>query len=245
MAETAFFTILDRVESTNNYAMEAVRAGMAGHGKAWFSCNQSSGKGQRGNKWQSEPGKNIALSIVIQPGQFKLSHPFYLSAAIAIACYDFFSAYAGKYVSIKWPNDLYWHNKKAGGILIENIHFGKEWKWSVAGIGININQDDFDIGLKNPVSLCQVTGEYYDLIALAAELYQTVMKKITELNTFPHAALLDAYNNVLFKKHEQVRLKKANIVFETVVKEVNSNGQLITTDAIERQFDFGEVEWLL
>jgi BirA family biotin operon repressor/biotin-[acetyl-CoA-carboxylase] ligase len=243
MTEDGFFNILDTVDSTNNYAMAKVHAGMATHGMAWFAKEQTSGKGQRGRHWNSEKGKNIAMSLVLEPGLLQITDQFQLSAAVAITCFEFFSTYAGEETTIKWPNDLFWRDRKAGGILIENVLQGKTWKWAVVGIGININQEEFDKEIQNPVSLKQITGKNFDNITMAKELYAMLMKNLGELKSA--YKILDQYNEHLYKINKPVTLKKDGVKFDTVIKEVSAAGRLITVDAIEREFDFGEVEWVL
>ncbi len=245
MPTGVFLRILDSVDSTNNYAMGQLHAGLATHGMAWHAREQTAGKGQRGRNWQSPRDQQIAMSVIIEPLKLKPEQQFYLSMAVALAVYDFFSGYAGSETKIKWPNDLYWRDRKAGGILIENIFHGREWKWSVAGIGININQTFFDRGLKNPVSLSQVTGRTFDAVSLAEELYQKVLKRTAALYTQPIEQLVAEYNSHLYKANERVKLKKDNMVFETTIKSVSSLGLLHTKDATERQFNFGEVEWVI
>lgn len=245
MPEDRFFKILDTVDSTNNYAMARVQAGMAGHGMAWFANEQTAGKGQRGKGWETEPGRNIAMSLVLQPEFLDTKQQFYLSAAVALACFDFFSAYAGDETKIKWPNDLFWRDRKAGGVLIENVFHGKKWKWAIIGIGININQVNFDRSIKNPVSLKQITGKEFDAVLLAKELYILLMKKMSELNTRSPEKILEDYNKHLYKLNKNVLLKKEDASFETVIKAVSPEGKLLTVDATDRQFDFGEVEWVL
>lgn len=238
------FVILGQVDSTNNYAMAKVHAGMAKHGDACFTSWQTAGKGQRGKEWQTGKGLNIALSIILQPTILKINEPFPLSAAIALASLTFFKFYGGKETTIKWPNDIYWRDRKAAGILIENVFQGKEWLWSVVGIGININQTKFEKEGANPVSLKQITGKSFDLVMLAKHLCQCILEKAETLLTNPFNDLMNEYNSNLYKKEKLVRLRKNNILFETLIKEVSLTGQLITVDATERQFDFGEVEWV-
>ena len=225
--------------------MGMIHAGMASHGMAWFAREQTTGKGQRGKNWISEPGKNILLSLVIQPQSLDNSRQFVLSAAMALACFEFFSFYSGNQAKIKWPNDLYWRDRKAGGILIENVFHGNKWKYAVVGIGININQVDFDRALKNPVSLKQITGSEYDTLALAEELYTKLMNRASTLNASSYERIIQEYNQHLYGLNEKLRLKKGNRVFETLVKGVSANGHLLTSDAIENEFDFGEVEWVI
>ena len=171
MVEDGFFNILDTVDSTNNYAMAKVHAGMARHGMVWFTREQTAGKGQRGKSWKSDKGKNIAMSLVLEPGRLQINDQFHLSAAVAISCFEFFAAFAGEETKIKWPNDLFWRDRKAGGILIENVLQGKIWKWAVVGIGLNINQTKFDKSILNPVSLKQITGKTFDIIELGKSLH--------------------------------------------------------------------------
>lgn len=244
MPAAVFFTVLDRVDSTNNYAMEQVHAGLATHGMAWLAREQTAGKGQRGKNWEAEPGKNIALSIVLQAEQLKGIPPFYLSVAVAMASFDFFRDYAGDKTKIKWPNDLYWCDRKAGGVLIETIYHGREWRWAVIGIGINVNQDNFGEVLKNAVSLKQITGDSYDVETLAKQLHRRILARVQELISKNRDELLNDYNRHLYKLNEKVKLKKGNMVFETVIRSVTATGQLITADSMERQFGFGEVEWV-
>ena len=155
------FTVLASVDSTNNYAMGQVHAGLAKHGEAWFAREQHSGRGQRSKQWVTQPGENIILSTVVEPFLL-IQQQFALSAAIALACHRFFSKYAGEETKLKWPNDLYWRDRKAGGILVENVLKGQDWKFAIAGMGININQTSFPDHLTYPVSLKQITGKTFD-----------------------------------------------------------------------------------
>lgn len=242
---TGSFTILDSVDSTNNYAMASMHEGMAKNGDCFFAITQTAGKGQRGRQWQSGEGKNIALSIVIEPFTAKLLQQFHLSALIALAGFDLFSHFAGDETTIKWPNDIYWRDRKAGGILIENVLRGNEWKWSIVGIGININQTMFDPSLHNPVSLKQITGKDFDVVVLAKELHRLVLKRINEFSEENYTLILKEYNQYLYKLNEKVKLKRGNKVFETLIKGVSAHGQLHTADAMDNYFDFGEIEWVL
>ena len=243
MNEGSFFTILDTVDSTNNYAMARIDDGFAKHGMTWFANEQTAGKGQRGKNWTSEKGENIVMSLVLSPGQLKITSQFHLTAIVALTCFEFLSGYIDGEAKIKWPNDLFWRDRKAGGILIENKLQGKTWKWAVVGIGINVNQTVFDKSLLSAVSLKQITGRTFSPVDLAKELQVLLMKKLDEASSLE--AILQQYNQHLYKINELVALRKNGVKFDTVIKEVSAQGKLITVDAIEREFDFGEVEWLL
>lgn len=235
--------ILTTVDSTNKYAMQHVHAHMAKHGTAYFAMEQTAGKGQRGKTWEAAAGENIILSVIISPQCLFPADPFIFNAAIALACYDFFSKWAGTEASIKWPNDIYWRDRKAGGILIENIVNGNTWNWSIVGIGINVNQVNFDPSIPNPVSMRQIRGEVLDPLALTKELlgllehYWTVW--ITDRST-----ILEKYNSVLYRKGEKTRFKAGVRVFEGTVKEVTAGGQLVLATPIDETFNFGDLIWL-
>lgn len=234
-------TILSRINSTNIYAMQEISDGLATNGKAYFTFEQTAGKGQRGKKWESEVGQNIMVSIVIKPENLTIQDIFLGNAAVSIACYDFFSALACDETSIKWPNDIYWRDRKAGGILIENIFSGQTWKHSVIGIGININQVKFDPNLPNPVSLLQITGKTFDLLELLNPLFQAIQSRWNQLYT-DKPAVLALYNEKLYKKDKLVTIKKDNRVFSATIKGVSANGQLEVFSTEAEFLSHGEVE---
>ena len=239
------FTILTSVDSTNNYAMAKIRDGTAKHGDAWFTYEQTHGKGRRGKVWKVEKGKNIVLSIAVATGFLTLYQQFYLSMAVSLGCIDLFKKYAGDETKIKRPNDNFWNDRKAGGILIENIINGSDWQWAVIGVGINVNQTAFNLDAAfTPDSLKQITGKEFDVIELAKELHLAILTRYEELQKSGFEKMLTEYNNYLFGSGKKVKLKKDNIVFETTVKEVSPQGKLVTADEIEREFDFDEVIWI-
>ena len=233
------------VDSTNNYAMQQLQKGIAQHGVAYFAHNQYAGKGQRGKQWHAAAGENIILSVVLNTSYLQVSNQFGLSMAIAMAAYDFFSSYAANNTFIKWPNDLYWCDRKAGGILIENIIRGKDWQWSIAGIGININQTIFDSNVLNAVSLKQITGKTQDPVQLAKELCSHLDHRYNQLIDQGTKHLLAEYNSVLYKRNELVKLKKTNVLFEATIKEVNEYGQLIVEAGTKQAYNAGEIEWII
>jgi len=238
------FIILPSVESSNNYAMQQAREGLACHGTAYFALEQTAGKGQRGKKWLAESHKSIALSVVMEPGFLPPHKNFLLSATVALATHDFFSRYAGPETRIKWPNDLYWRDRKAGGILIENLFRGDNWQYAIAGIGININQSRFDPVLTQAVSLQQITGRSFDVVELARELCGSLQLRLEKLKQDAAGVIAD-YEQVMYKNGEIVKLRKENIVFETTVQGITADGRLLTHDVTDRSFDFGEVEWVI
>ncbi|MBL7698430.1 MAG: biotin--[acetyl-CoA-carboxylase] ligase [Chitinophagaceae bacterium] len=241
---TAPFVILSSVESTNNYAMAKLHVGMVDHGFCFLALEQSAGRGQRGKQWLSKPGENITMSSVFAPEMKSPSQlftfPFLLSASMALGCYDFIKDLGISAVSIKWPNDLYIGDRKAGGILIENNYKGDAWHRSVVGTGVNINQVDFSEAAGKPVSLKMVTGKQYDVVKLGKKLFAHLLKRYETID----GSTMKEYNGLLYRKGEEVRMKKDNIVFTARIDHVSESGELVTAGPVERRFKVGEVEFV-
>jgi BirA family biotin operon repressor/biotin-[acetyl-CoA-carboxylase] ligase len=260
------FVELQSVDSTNNYALARIHAGLAQHGAAFFAHDQFAGKGQRGKTWVAEKGNNLILSVVINPQPLGIAHQFQLSACVAVSVYELFKKYTrDEATRIKWPNDLYWQDRKAGGILIENIigkspmadggwqmtdppsaihHPSSEWQWAVAGIGININQASFPAGLKKPVSLRQITGKKFNTPDMARELCLIMDRNLTRLHKDGFKDIYRSYLDHLYKRNETVRFKKGSRRFDAIVKNVSESGKLVVQHALEEEFMMGELEWL-
>ncbi|MGN6531467.1 MAG: biotin--[acetyl-CoA-carboxylase] ligase, partial [Ginsengibacter sp.] len=175
--------ILDKVDSTNNYAMALIRKGDGTVIKPVFALEQTRGKGRRGKHWKSIKGANIILSIPLQIQGIAPSDQFQVSVAVALSCFDLFSKYILANLFIKWPNDLFINDSKAGGVLIENVIKGTLWQWAIIGIGLNINQEEFEEFNFKATSLKLATGKKYDVLYLAQELVSLVLKKIEELKS--------------------------------------------------------------
>ena len=238
------FIELPAIESTNNYAMGLVREGMAQHGMAVFAHEQTRGKGQRNKHWLSAKGSNIALSMILDSQGLQHSDLFLLSMTAANSCFQLINRYIPDGLTIKWPNDIYWRDRKAAGILIENVWQQDTWKHSVIGIGVNVNQEDFGELGSRAVSMKQLTGKNHIPVELARELCEIFEEQYHLLLSDPEK-VMDFYRKHLYKKDEKVRLKKANRIFEAVIKDVTIDGQLIVQRAVEEKFNVGEVEWLI
>lgn len=239
------FIELTVVESTNIYAMDHLQANLAAHGTAFFAHHQTAGKGQRGKSWSAEPGNNIALSVIVDSSFLSPSHQFPLSVMVALAVHDLFNKYTTDDTFIKWPNDIYWRDRKAGGILIENLIKSGNLGGSVVGIGLNINQVVFPDTLKNPVSLKQITGKNFDPVTLAKELCGCLEKRYHELRDGHFATMFAYYNQYLYKRGQQVRLKNNSAAFYCTIEGVSENGELVVSGAAKERFGFGEVEWVV
>ncbi len=232
------------MDSTNNYAMGLVQNNLAKSGDAVFAMEQTAGKGRRGKSWDSMKGQNVVLTVISDMKWLPVFSQFQLSVAVSMACHDFFTVHTKNEIKIKWPNDIFINDRKAGGILIENVLKGNLWQWAIIGIGLNINQEEFETINANAISLKQITAKSYDAVSLSKELHENVLEKIASLKNGGYSKMLSAYNSNLFAKNKKVKLRKGNITFETTIERVTSSGELVTKDAIERAFGFDEIEWI-
>jgi BirA family biotin operon repressor/biotin-[acetyl-CoA-carboxylase] ligase len=238
------FIILNEIESTNNYAMAQAGEGRLKEGTVWFAWKQTGGRGQRGKKWLSRPGESISLSIVLQP-VIHPAHQFLLNATVALGVYDLIKAYAGSGTKIKWSNDIYWNDKKAGGILIENVIRGSRWSYAIAGIGLNINQETFSENLVNPVSLYQINGKKYDVLALAKELCRSIDARYKKLTPGNFSAILREYTSNLYLLDTPALYQKGDSVFEGTIYGVEPDGHLLIQKRDELlKISFGEITFL-
>jgi len=239
------FTRFPTIDSTNLYAMERIRAGLAVHGEVFFADEQTAGKGQRGRAWVSEPGENIQQTIVIECTKLAPSQRFRLSAAMAAGVHDWLQQVLPHSATIKWPNDIYMGDRKAGGILIENVMQASNWQWAIVGIGINVNQRSFHPALPNPTSLALVSGQYYDAAALGRELCRYLNARFLQLLQGGWHSILRDYNQVLYGKDQVRKLRVDRAVSNYLIRRVNDQGSLVCGEMEEYLFDFGTVEWVL
>ena len=177
---------LSTIDSTNIYAMAQIKAGLAKSGSCYTTDFQTNGKGQHGRVWESSKGQNLLCSYILELNTLDTlknwtpADQIGFSAAIALGIRAFFDAHTNGDTKIKRPNDIYWRDRKAGGILIENLVRGTAWTWAVVGIGININQTVFSPEAPNPVSLKQITGRDWDILSLQEALSKALTKSIQD-----------------------------------------------------------------
>lgn len=243
MEEQPRFMVLSEAESTNDYAMNMIRQGLATPGMAVFTDHQTRGKGQRGKTWQSEQGKNMALSILLHPAGCFPIDKFYFNAFLTISCLDFLKGFVPDGFSVKWPNDLYWQDRKVGGILIENVVRGNAWQWAVAGIGININQQDFSSLENKATSLYLIAGSEQELPDIAWKLHRHIHAAMTQIPNFD--SILKRFNGELFMKGKEATLQSGETIGNYTIQNVDEEGRLhvIDSNGKNKAFRVGEVVW--
>ncbi len=236
--------VLDSVESTNNYAMSLVKNGEVGHGSAVFAYEQTGGKGRLGRQWITEPGASIHLSLLTRMEWASLAKQFMISVAASLSAIDLIAKYSDSEVFVKWPNDIFINDRKAAGILIENVIRGDLWQWAITGIGLNVNQTNFplDPELKRTTSLGIETTQKFDVLQLASELRTIFLTYIESWREGLHEQWMERYNSRLYKAGQLVKLEYGNRVFETTITSVTNEGKLVTKDVFEREWDLDQVK---
>lgn len=239
---------LDTVTSTNSY-MQSVAAELH-HGAVVAAHTQSSGRGQRGNSWEAEPGANITMSIFLKPSKLQIESAFLVSEAVAVAVANVVSRHlmeagcAGK-VAIKWPNDIYVDNKKIAGILIENSLHGSRVSRVIVGLGLNVNQTKFTSPAPNPVSLAQLTGSHYSVADLTAEVAAEILTITAHYDSFANQL---EYTSMLWRGSGIHPFEDAltGQRFKASVDDVLPNGHIVLrrTDGHRLTYAFKEVVWL-
>ena len=214
--------------STNNYLKDLIvsQRDALSEGTVVTADFQTKGRGQVGNFWESEDGKNLLVSIYFSPSHIEPTSQFVLSELVSLAIVDLLQEEISD-ISIKWPNDIYWKNQKLAGILIENELFGNRVIHSVIGIGLNVNQEKFLGSAPNPVSLALIKGKQYDreellhrLIERVYTFYMRVLRdEMPNIDEDYHAHLFRKEGFHLFQQHDEAFLAR--------IVNVQSNGQLI------------------
>jgi len=236
---------VEQAASTNSYLLQMSNVEKLAEGTVVVTDNQTQGRGQGKNSWESEPGKNLTFSIILYPVSIEASGQFVLSKAISLAVYDFISQFVPN-VSVKWPNDVYVGDQKIAGILIENFIEGAYMTKSITGIGVNINQERFVSNAPNPVSLRQLTGNTYPLDDCLENLCACIAHRyrmITENEDQLHADYLQH----LYRFGKPSRFSADGIFFEATVTGVNQFGmlELTTANGKLKPFGFKEVRFEL
>ena len=170
---------VSQTASTNTY-LSRLAATLPG-GTVIYTPSQTAGRGQKGNSWESEDGKNLTFSLLLKRPPVKARDQFYLSEASALAVVEALSAEAGDDFTVKWPNDVYWQDKKVCGMLLENSLDGSDIATCIVGIGINVNQECFLSDAPNPVSLINITGHEHDLEALLKRVCSSIEQQVNSL----------------------------------------------------------------
>lgn len=217
-------------------------------GTVVFTPEQSKGRGQRGNSWESNPDENITLSLLLKPTFLEAKDQFQLNVAISLGVFDVINHIFPFDVKIKWPNDILIKQKKVGGILIENFLVGKTIAHSIIGIGLNINQSNFK-GTFPAISLRQHSGKKFLIPRLIESLLENIEKRYLQLQQSGYDSLRQEYYAHLFWYHEtgifqEVIQNKVSEKFEGQILGVNEHGclSIVKIDGKIKHYGFKEVK---
>ncbi len=245
--KTLFFgknlVYLPSCQSTNDEAAQLLLKDTLHEGTIVITDNQTAGRGQRGNSWQTNIGQNFTLSLILKPHFLTATEQFKLNIAISVGIFDFLEPYLGTALKIKWPNDIYVGNKKLGGILIENALQNSRIESAIIGIGLNVNQSDFDS--LNATSLGQFTGQFYDLDHLLAELLEQLEKSYLMLRNNKFNDLKVKYLQNLFRYQEKHWFEQNGGRFHGTIIGIDSLGKLAIDVEGIKYFDFKEVRFVI
>ena len=227
--------------STNGEALSLLQnTPQVAEGAVIVTDNQTAGRGQRGNTWESEAGKNLTFSIILKPTFLHPKDQFKLNMAVSLGLYDYLTSQVTD-VRIKWPNDMMLGNQKTCGMLIENQISGQQIQSSIIGIGLNVNQQSFS--LPTPTSVSLKKGHEFVLDEVLAELLQWIEGRYLQLRA--NIDLKDEYVNALYARGEQHSFKSGETIFEGMITGIDNVGLLeVAVGNGKRYFDLKQIQLL-
>lgn len=248
--DTSLLEFIDQVESTNTYLMQQVASGRTLPQLHTVICReQTAGRGMRGNTWTSRPGDSLTFSFLLRSDLLQGKEQFAVSELAAWAVLRTFAAYMNEeqrtQLRVKWPNDIFYGDRKLAGILIEHSLTGSRVDYSVVGIGMNINDESFPPELPIAISLRMITGRALMPIEVLIRLH-------SELNALLPDFLLGRYQEVhrqymkyLYRREGFHPFTDIHGQFRAQIKDVTPEGRLVLQreDSWERAYAFKEVRF--
>lgn len=219
--------------STNTLLKELIAKAEWPNGERFIRAGyQTAGRGQTGNGWESEADKNLLCSILLPPNK----NLHFLNIAVSVAV----RRIIGEDFTIKWPNDIYWKDKKVAGILVENAIVGSEVKYSIAGIGLNVNQTEFKSDAPNPISLKQIYGTDFVVDELMQKLYAEVQRTWEE-------DVWAEYKSHLYRREGFWPFEDKNGKFEARIDDVLPTGEIVLKDRNNKKriYQFKQIRYVI
>lgn len=235
---------LDYIDSTNNYAMKLINDDKAQVGLTIVARSQGNGRGQRGRVWVDEPGQSLLMSVIVTPKQ-AIWEQFVFSASVAVSIVNVLQNFLpGHTIHIKWPNDIIIHDKKAGGILIENVLRGSRWTHSIIGLGLNVHQTHFPALLPYATSLTAASGRPFDMTQIRDRVREHILSAV--LYPISTARIMQAYNDLLYKRGELQKFSDYNGSWMATILHARTDGSIEvrkegTGDVLF--FHHGQIKW--
>ena len=235
----------DELSSTNEYLKQLIREKLPNEGFLVTTAYQTSGRGQVGNAWESQKGKNLLMSLFLRPQSLFVQDYFHLNMSVCLAITDSLDFFHPGFL-IKWPNDILFDHEKVAGVLIENSISRNKLKHSVVGIGINVNQQGFDAKqFYRAGSLSRVQGQEIDLEFLLSVLMENMEARYLQMQRDP-ASVKDEYFGKLYGYQQQVRVRIDGNTTKAKILDVHPDGTLMAQVGEEvRGFQFKEISFVL
>lgn len=236
---------LDETDSTNRFLRE-YQGDEGRRMTVAVAKYQTSGRGQGANSWESERGKNLTFSVKTHPKGVPANRQFVMLEAMALAIRDVLSTYADG-ITIKWPNDIYWRDRKISGTLSECSLNKGTVKDCIIGTGININQTVFTSDAPNPVSLLQITGMETNVGDVLDKLTRRFSRLLELINAGGYDGIHEAYLAALYRRNGSFRYRDKEGEFTGVIETVEPNGHLLLRkdNGGVGEYAFKEVEFIL
>ena len=237
---------LHSVDSTNISAAEILNWETLEEGTVITAFEQYAGRGQKNTRWESNPGENITMSTVIYPAFVNAAEMFCISEFVSLAIHEFLTEEVGECVHIKWPNDILVDSRKICGILIENALRGNSLSHSIIGIGLNLNQNDFNQYKPEAVSLSALTGKIYDRTNCIEKLSKKLDKYYALLKSGKQDLLHELYLNKLFRYKEKHPYEVRGAIIHACLEDVKKDGRLVLKNGSNTElfFDVKEVKFI-
>jgi len=235
----------DTIDSTNLYMNQLIKNTEVIEGTIVLAGEQTAGRGQVNNIWESRRGENLLMSFVLYPDFLHAGSQFMLSKFVSLGIFEFLSNYLEN-VKIKWPNDIYVGDKKIAGVLIENSLRGASISSSIVGIGLNVNQIDFSPSIPNPSSLKIETNRHFDVKSLLVELCQNLENWYRHLKLKNAEKINSEYIKSLYRFRETSQYSDKKGSFKATITGIDESGRLCLTDSHKknRKYAFKEVKFL-
>ncbi|MDR0798759.1 MAG: biotin--[acetyl-CoA-carboxylase] ligase [Dysgonamonadaceae bacterium] len=238
---------LDTCSSTNSFLKALSEQQPLEEAACVLAREQTAGRGQAGNHWESEAGKNLTFSLLFYPNFLPVKEIFLLSEAVSLGVKTVLDHFVDD-VTIKWPNDIYVGERKIAGILIENDFTGEYVSRSIAGIGLNVNQAVFRSDAPNPVSLIQLTGRETNLDQLLLQLLDSIFKtcSLLKLQNLNKDFIEQQYNQALYRREGRHLYRDQAGLFHARIELVDSSGylHLIDDSGLRRSYPFKAVSFV-
>lgn len=237
---------LKQVDSTNTFLKNLLsNSTPVPEGTVIMAEDQFAGRGQRENTWHAQPGKNLTFSILLNPRFLTAQQQFDLTRAISMGVYDALHPLLRDSLKVKWPNDIYYGDKKFGGMLIENVLQGSQIKHSIVGIGINVNQEDSHPSATNATSIKKILQRDYDLKTILAEICNHIEAYYLQLKAGKFTEIRELYLSRLYRLNEERWFKSKGEKFTGRIKNVTNEGLLVVEqNSGEHLYNLKEIEFI-